>query len=217
MAELEERCGEELPITSPWWCWAVRHSAWLYNRFHKKAVNGGLTPYEKYKHRRYAQPILQLAAAVWARRPGAALNKAGAPLIAGLWLGRDSATDEHVVATGAGVFRTRTVKRKPLEIEWDKQSACSGCPGTRAGTSEDVDPNSILIVSRSWQHLYPPTLLTTHSRSVALGLRKEAQQPQQQRQQQQGLRKEAGQHQHQESRETMLDDRWQAHRRGRAE
>ena len=66
--------------------------------------------------------MLQLAASVWARRPGAALNKAGAPLVAGLWLGRDSVTDEHVIATGAGVFRTRTVKRKPAEAEWDSDA-----------------------------------------------------------------------------------------------
>ena len=100
----------------------MRHAAWVYNRFHKKRANGGLTPYEKYKHRKYAQPVLQLAASVWARRPGAALNKAGAPLVAGLWLGRDSVTDEHVIATGAGVFRTRTVKRKPAEAEWDSDA-----------------------------------------------------------------------------------------------
>ena len=57
---------------------------------------------------------------MWARRPGAALNKAGPPLLAGLWLGRDSRTDEHIVATGAGVFRTRTVKRRPRDEAWDK-------------------------------------------------------------------------------------------------
>ena len=122
IAGLERRCGQELPANSVWWCWAMRHAAWLYNRFHRKRSQGNLTPYEKYKHRKYGQPILQLAAAVWARRPGAALNKAGAPLIAGLWLGRDSVTDEHVIATGAGVFRTRTVKRKPLDAEWDKEA-----------------------------------------------------------------------------------------------
>ena len=134
---LEKRCGQELPANSPWWCWAVRHAAWLYNRFHRKRSQGNLTPYEKYKHRKYGQPVLQLAAAVWARRPGAALNKAGAPLIAGLWLGRDAVTDEHVIATGAGVFRTRTVKRKPWDAEWDKD-AILGMPWEPWNTGKDI-------------------------------------------------------------------------------
>ena len=137
MAGLERRCGQELPASSVWWCWAVRHAAWLYNRFHKKRSQSNLTPYEKYKHRKYGQPVLQLASAVWARRPGAALNKAGAPLIAGLWHGRDSVTDEHVIATGAGVFRTRTVKRKPMDAEWDK-NAILGMTWEPWNTGKDI-------------------------------------------------------------------------------
>ena len=120
LSVLGDRSGAPLSNRSPWWSWAIRHATWIYNRFHKKAANAGLTAYEKYKAKKYQRPILAFGEAVWARRPGAALNKAAAPLHSGLWLGKDSLTDEHIIATGAGIFRTRTVKRKPHDAAWDR-------------------------------------------------------------------------------------------------
>ena len=127
--------GEPISPTSPWWCWAVRHSAWTCNRFHRKATLGQLTPYEKYRGKRYASPIAHFGASVMARRPGAALNKAGPPLLHSVWLGRDGMTDEHIVATNAGVFRTRTMRRKSADEEWNA-SAIKGMRWTPWHTAD---------------------------------------------------------------------------------
>ena len=46
-----------------------------------------------------------------ARRPGANVNQLLKPWVTGLWLGRDTLSDEHLMGTAAGVMRSRAVRR----------------------------------------------------------------------------------------------------------
>ena len=70
-----------------------------------------MTPYAKIRLKNYAQPVLPFGELVLARRPGAHLWKSGAQYVYGCWLGRDAHTDERIVGSRAGVFRTRAVRR----------------------------------------------------------------------------------------------------------
>ena len=89
-------------VDSPWWGWAVRHASWVYNRFHKRS-DSPTTAYEKYRWRRYGQPILELGECVMARRPAAALaSKGAAPALLALWLGRYALTDDTLLSRVRG-------------------------------------------------------------------------------------------------------------------
>ena len=59
---------------------------------------------------------------VLARRPGAHLQKSQTQFVYGCWLGRDSHTDEHIVGSKAGVFRTRTVRRLTEDRSWSAEA-----------------------------------------------------------------------------------------------
>ena len=118
---IREKTGMKEPFAadSPWWSWALRHAAWTYNRFHVRA-DSRMTPFAKTRLRQYANPILPFGELVLARRPGAHLHKSQTQFVHGCWLGRDGHTDEHIVGTRAGVFRTRAVRRLVPDRSWSQ-------------------------------------------------------------------------------------------------
>ena len=91
------------------------------NRFHVRA-DTRVTPYAKIRLKTYAQPVLPFGELVLARRPGAHLQKSQTQFVYGWWLGRDSHTDEHIVGSKAGVFRTRTVRRLTEDRSWSTEA-----------------------------------------------------------------------------------------------
>ena len=89
---------------SPTLPWTIRHAAWVLTR---------------YNERRYREEILPWSQQVLARRPRANnVNQILQPWVAGLWLGRDTLSDEHLVGTSAGVMRSRAVRRLQEPARW---------------------------------------------------------------------------------------------------
>ena len=70
-----------------------------------------MTPYEKIRGQQHRKEILPLGEQVLARRPGANVNQLLQPWVAGLKLGRDTLSDEHLIGTAAGVMRGRALRR----------------------------------------------------------------------------------------------------------
>ena len=60
-----------------------------------------MTPYEKIRGQKFRKESLPLGEQDLARRPGANVNQLLQPWVTGLWLGRDTLSDEHL--TGAAV------------------------------------------------------------------------------------------------------------------
>ena len=79
--------------------WTIRHA------------DTPLTPYEKIRGQKYREEVLPLGKQVRARRPRASVNQLLQPWVTGLWLARDSLSDEHLGGTAAGVMRSRAVSR----------------------------------------------------------------------------------------------------------
>ena len=77
-----------------------------------------MTPYAKLFCKQHRQPLLMFAETVIARKPGAQVNKLEHQWLEGLWIGRDSSTDEHLVASGGGIVRCRAVKRMTEDRRW---------------------------------------------------------------------------------------------------
>ena len=88
-----------------------RHAAWQYTRFRKRQ-DSTTTAYEKIRHMSYQSPILLVGEAVACRRPGALVNNLESAWLEGMWLGRDSKTDEHLIGTPSGMVRSRSLKRR---------------------------------------------------------------------------------------------------------
>ena len=103
LEHVREKTGSGFPPKSPWWAWALRHAAWIHNRFHERA-DTRVTPRSKIRLKTYAQPVPPFGELVLARRPGAQLQKCQTQFVYGCSLGRDTHTDEHIVGSTAGVF-----------------------------------------------------------------------------------------------------------------
>ena len=96
-----------------------RHAGWQCTRFHKRQ-DSTTTANEKIRHMSYQSPLLFVGEAVACRRPGALVNKLESTWFEGIWLGRDSKTDEHLIGTPNGMVRSRALKRRVERRHWDK-------------------------------------------------------------------------------------------------
>ena len=116
--QIEKNSGITIKADSPLLTWLPRHAAWQYTRSHKRQ-DSTTTAYEKIRHMSYQSPILLVGEAVACRRPGALVNKLESAWLEGIWLGRDSKTDEHLIGTPNGMVRSRALKRRVERRRWD--------------------------------------------------------------------------------------------------
>ena len=67
----------------------------------------------------YQCPILRFGEAVAGRQPGALCSRFKSAWFKGIWLGRDSKTDEHLIGTPNGMVRCRALKHRVERRRWD--------------------------------------------------------------------------------------------------
>ena len=110
------------------WPWLVRHAAWSHNRFHVK-INYR-TPYEELFQCRYQHEVVPFGETLLFMEPmpqhrrkrgGQRHQKMDAVMNRGIWLGRAEESDKHLVATTAGVYRCRTIRRLLPDQRSDKE------------------------------------------------------------------------------------------------
>ena len=97
--------------------WTIRHAAWILTRYNVRR-DTRMTPYQKIRGQKYRKEILPLGKKVLARPRGANVNQLVQPWVTGLWLGRDTLSDEHLIGTAAGVMRSRAVRRLQEPARW---------------------------------------------------------------------------------------------------
>ena len=97
--------------------WTIRLAAWILTRYNVRR-DTRMTPYEKIRGQKGRKEILPLGEQVIARRPGANVNQLLQPRVTGLWLGRDTLSDEHLTDTAAGIMRCRAVRRLQEPARW---------------------------------------------------------------------------------------------------
>ena len=103
------RLGRKLTAVSALYPWAVRHANFLHNRLQPQ--QHGATPFEQIQHREYKSQMLPFASSVLMRQPAALEQAKLEPRwTRGLWLGRRTESDEHIVGTQEGIFASRTVQ-----------------------------------------------------------------------------------------------------------
>ena len=191
--QIEKNSGITIKADSPLLTWLPRHAAWQYTRFHKRQ-DSTTTAYEKIRHMSYQNPILLVGEAVACRRPGALVNKLESAWLEGIWLGRDSKTDEHLIGTPNGMVRSRALKRRverrrwdvtllnamiwdpwkptpvtrgrPLKVRSDREPILMG-PIPRVQVNPPDDPDTVATAAPAASNLETASGTTTQSQSVA--------------------------------------------------
>ena len=110
---LEERWGCKLSTHHPVVAWLAEYAGHLLNRF--EVGRDGRTAYERSKMKPAKTLGLEMGEAVlWKRKPvGGALGKLTCMWDDGIFLGVKGKTGEVIVGDKKGVWKTRTVQRKP--------------------------------------------------------------------------------------------------------
>ena len=104
------RLGKKLMATSALFPWAVRHAAFVHNRYQVRMQ--GATAFEQVHRRVYRSALMPFASPVLLRDSDALeLPKLEARWQRGLWLGRRGDSDEHLVGAVDGVKAGRSCKQ----------------------------------------------------------------------------------------------------------
>ena len=122
---LEERWSCKIPARHPIMPWLIEYASVLLNRF--EVGRDGRSAYERSKGKVSKFIGVEFGEAVhWKRKAvGGALGKLTCLWEDGVYLGVRSRSGEIIVADVKGIWKTRSVQRKPFEERWDRKSGDS--------------------------------------------------------------------------------------------
>ena len=111
----------QIPTTHPIVGWAIRHASWILTRYLRHA--DGKTSYERRWQRPYASPLCIFGETVVHAEQMKVLPKHAIRFNLGIWVGRCTISNAHLVVDGNKLFRTRTVRRFPEGSErWNHET-----------------------------------------------------------------------------------------------
>ena len=115
---IEDKAHIRLSATDNITSWMIRHAAFLQTRF--SVGKDGKTPFKRRHHKDYANQLLPFGSAVDAkvRDEETERSKFDSRFIPGIWLGRATESDEHIVGTVQGVYTARSVRAKNDQEIW---------------------------------------------------------------------------------------------------
>ena len=119
---VESRLGLAVPSNHNILAWLVEFAATLINRY--EVGRDGRTPHERLRGKASRLVGLEFGEKVNFRRApvGSRMAKLDSLWSDGVFLGYRAVSGEIVVGTKDGVYKTRTVKRKPYEHRWEKET-----------------------------------------------------------------------------------------------
>ena len=116
---LEKRWGVVVPGVHAIWTWLFEYAGLLLNRM--EVSRDGLTSYERSKGKKAKELEYEFSEGVWWRTKvvKTTMKKLEIMWQDGVFLGVKATTGEMIVGTAEGIFRTRTLRKKPKEDRWD--------------------------------------------------------------------------------------------------
>ena len=119
---MEKRWKVTIPSSHPLLAWAAEYAGFLLNRF--EVGHDGRTAYERLKGKKSTTLGVEFGEAVhWRIAPvSGALGKLSSSWREGVFLGVKGKSGELVVSDGNGIWKTRTIQRRPMDERWDQSS-----------------------------------------------------------------------------------------------
>ena len=112
--------GVSVHATHTLTAWMMRHAAWLHDHYQVQRVDGS-TPYKRHQLRDYNSAVAPFAETVAWREPGPHVTKLKEKWGHGIWVGRENASNSHLVLTRVGAIPCRAIRRLPPSERYDKQ------------------------------------------------------------------------------------------------
>ena len=117
---MQEKTEVKVSSESPLFTWCVKHAQWLINRY--LIGTDGKTAYCRRWSREYGGSLCMFGELIDAKMPISnkmKLPKGGSQWFTGVYLGKDTEADEVTIGNAEGVFKVRTVRRKPPSQQWN--------------------------------------------------------------------------------------------------
>ena len=134
----------ELPCNSTLFPWTVKHAQWLLNRY--LIHSDGLTSWQRRWGKPYDRAICNFLEAVTFKLSGQG-HKGTSSWKTGLWVGKCTESDEHILLTSEGAFKARSIRRRPLQEQIDRELAqvVTGLPWSPKDNSKDQDKDTFVF------------------------------------------------------------------------
>ena len=136
---LEMRIGAKIEPEHAVMTWLIEYVSLLLNWY--EVGRDGRTAYERNKNKSSKLMGLEFGECVmWRRRPvGSNLAKLAVLWGVGVYLGVKGSTGEIIIGNGDGVWRTRTVRRRPEELRWraEEIEKIKGLPWDHEGEKKE--------------------------------------------------------------------------------
>ena len=116
--DMEKRFGDNFPVLHAMYSWILRHSGWLLNSF--CVGRDGYTAFQRYNGRIYNGEVCDLFECVLFKVPSPEEAKLDDRFRLGVWIGKTSRGDDHLIFDGDEVRKCRTVKRRPEYLRRDR-------------------------------------------------------------------------------------------------
>ena len=111
----------QIPTAHPIVGWAIRHASWILTRYLRHADRK--TSYERRWQQPYASPLCIFGETVMYAEQTKVLPKHAIRFNSGIWVGRCTISNAHLVVDGSKLFRTQTVRRFPEGSErWNHET-----------------------------------------------------------------------------------------------
>jgi len=120
---LEEKWKVVIPDSHAVLTWMMGYASFLLNRF--EIGSDGKSSYERLKGKKAKVNGLEFCEGLWfkVKEKRERVGKLAVRWRDGVYLGIRAVSGEVIVGAESGVYRTRTVKRKPVESRWDQDNA----------------------------------------------------------------------------------------------
>ena len=119
-SQLQNNYDIRLTSKNPIVAWMVRHTAYLLNRY---AIHSdGNTSFFRRWHKEHKTPLCEFGETVLYMLPNSTvIPKMEQRFMPGIWLGKDTTSNENLIGITNKVVRARTIRRLPAPEKYNKQ------------------------------------------------------------------------------------------------
>ncbi|CAK9052235.1 unnamed protein product [Durusdinium trenchii] len=121
----EEKTGVKITGLHHIYPWSFRHAAWLMTRY--RVINGA-TSFEVMNDRKYNGKVVIFGEAVLFKDTMRAKWKGEPVYRRGIWVGKSSWSDSHILLTRSGAVEARSIRRLPEQFDGNLLVTARGVP-----------------------------------------------------------------------------------------